>query len=316
MRAAYAKTVMAGAQDDATDEVLDIALRGGGPRHAIALAERLLCARRAKPADMPGALNHALAAAGGPPARETPTIRAALALGEAIERHGASFPPGREPAYHGRHHQAEAVLAMGWLAGAARRLGVIDRAQAELAVAAMAAHDLLHDGSVPEARGVLERRSATAAAEIAARAGMATAAIDELRRIVIATTWPWIDSEAPGLLCHLAREADLFGSSLPRLGPRLGRLLALELAAAGQEDAGTVAGHAARIALLRAMPPPSAAAAALGLGEVRSAQIATYGEVAVRLGLVPPTAEAAAAALDAMNPGEAAALLACARAGR
>lgn len=307
--------VMAAAQGHASDGVLDIALGDGRADLAVARAESLLAERRSRPADMRGALRHALVTATGAPLRATGTIRAALALGEAVERHGASFPPGREPAYHGRHHQAEAVLAMGWLAGAARRLGLIDRAQAERAVTAMAAHDLLHDGSVPRDRGVLERRSAAAAADIAAGAGMAADAIAELQRIVIATTWPWMPSEAPDLPCLLAREADLFGSCLPELGPRLGRLLAIELAAAGQDDAHLVAGHAARIALLRAMPPPSAAADALGLAGTRAAQVAAYGAVARRLGLVPATPEAGAAALDAMDPGDAEALLARAGAG-
>jgi hypothetical protein len=203
---------------------------------------------------------------------------------------------------------------MGWLAGAARRLGLLDPAEAGLAVAAMVAHDLLHDGKVYGERGLLERRSAEAAAEIATRCGMDAAGVAEMRRIILATTWPWEDGEAPDLACRLAREADLFGSSLPTLGPRLGRMLALELAAAGQPSPEDVASHAARLALLRMQPPPTPPAQLLGLDAVRAAQIGAYGEAARRLGIDPPTPEGGAAALDGMDLADAEALLAWSRA--
>lgn len=295
---------------ETSNDVLDRAFREASPLAALATAERVLIARRGGPPRVGAAVAEALAeATGGRPA-PSPLSRAALAIADAVERHGAAFPPGSEPAYHDRHHQAEATIAMGWLAGAARRLGLIGTEEAEIAVAAMAAHDLLHDGLVYAERGVLERRSADAAAAIAAEHGVPPEAIAELRRIILATTWPWVEEEAPDLLCRLAREADLFGSSLPHLGLRLSRLLALELAAAGQAEADTVAGHAARLALLRLLPPPSPAAQSLGLDAVREAQIAAYGEAAARLGLVPATPEAGAAALDGMDPQDAEALLA------
>jgi hypothetical protein len=199
---------------------------------------------------------------------------------------------------------------MGWLTGAARRMGLLDAGQAAVAVTAMVAHDLLHDGKVHAERGLLERRSAETAARIAAAQGMTPAQVATLRRIVLATTWPWQDSEAPDLACRLAREADLFGSTLPRLGPRLSRLLARELAAAGQPSPEGIASHAARVGLLRLLPPASAPARALGLAAERDAQVAAYAGVARRLGIDPPTAEAGAAALDAMDHADAEALLA------
>jgi hypothetical protein len=298
------------ARSETSDDVLDLAFGAGPKRAVLAEAERLLTARRTGAPDVPAATRLALATATGSPVALGHAWDTALAIAEAVERHGAAFPPGAEPAYHDRHHQAEATIAMGWLAGAARRLGLLDGPQAELAVAAMAAHDLLHDGRVHAERGVLERRSAQAAAGIAAARGLEAARVEELRRIVLATTWPWSEAEGLGLSCHLAREADLFGSTLPRLGPRLSRLLAVELAMAGQPSPEGIAGHAARVALLRILPPASAPAQALGLDAARGAQIAAYEGAARRLGIAPPTPEAGAAALDAMDMADAEALLA------
>ncbi|WP_137124363.1 hypothetical protein [Roseomonas sp. HF4] len=299
-----------GAQPETNDAVLDLAFGAAGPAGALLRAEACMIGRRNGPADVPGAVRRALAAAGGSAELTRPMARAALAIGEAVERHGAAFPPGAEPAYHDRHHQAEAVLAMGWLAGAARRIGLLDTAGTDLAVAAMAAHDLLHDGKVHAERGVLERRSADAAAGMAAAAGVDAGAIAALRRIVLATTWPWEEAEAPDLLCRLAREADLFGSALPVLGPRLSRMLAAEIARAGQPAPDDVATHAARVALLGILPPPTAPARALGLDAARDAQLAAYARAADSLAISPPTPEAGAAALDAMAPADAEALLA------
>ena len=176
----------------------------------------------------------------------------------------------------------------------------------------MAGHDLLHDGSVDGSRGVLEKRSADAAAAIAEAEGLDADGIAMIRRIIGATTWPWDDAEAPDLPCRLAREADLFGSALPELGPSLARRLVTELAAAGQEDAGAVASHAARLSLLQALPAPTPPAATLGLAETRADQLAAYDGVARSLSLTPPSAEAAAAVLDHLDTADAEALLAAA----
>jgi len=299
-----------GDEPETFDAVLDLAFGAASPAGVLARAEACLIARRARPPDMRGATEYALALAGGGEARVRPVGRAALAIADAVERHGAGFAPGTEPAYHDRHHQAEAVLAMGWLAGAARRLGLMDGPAGDIAVAAMAAHDLFHDGQVYAERGVLERRSADAGAAMAAQAGVDAATIVALQRIVLATTWPWEEQEAPDLPCRLAREADLFGSALPILGPRLSRMLAAELAAAGQPSPEEVASHVARVALLRLLPDPTAPARRLGLDATRDAQLGIYAAAARRLGLFPPSAEAGATALDGMPPDDANALLA------
>lgn len=291
-------------------DVLDLALRAGRPRAAMAEAERFLLARRMGPPDMPAAVALAVRHAVGDAATKPAILRSAAAIAEAVERHGAAFRPGDEPAYHDRHHQAEAAVAMGWLMGAAKCLGMLTPDQRALAVAAMAAHDLLHDGRASHERGTLERQSADAAAAIGSAQGLAQDDIITLRRIVLATTWPWEDAEAPDLSCRMAREADLFASSLPVLGPRLSRLLARELIMAGQPATEGVASHAARVALLRLLPPPTAPAEALGLGQVRDTQLQAYEGAARRLGLPGGKAEDAAAALDAMDSGDADAVLA------
>jgi len=290
--------------------VLDLAVAGQAAAEVARAAEDHLLARRAEPPAMRTACAEALAAAGGPEAANTTAGACALAIAAAVERHGAAFPPGAEPAYHDRHHQAEATLVMGWLTGHARRQGLIGAEEARLAVAAMAGHDLLHDGSAGAARGALERISAEASARIAEEAGLPPPEVAALRRIILATTWPWEEADAPDLLCRMAREADLFGSAMPRLGPVLARRLARELAEAGQPDAAAVASHAARVSLLRLLPPPTAAARAFGMEAVREAQLAAYSAVARRLGLRPASAEAGAGALDAMDEADALALLA------
>jgi hypothetical protein len=292
--------------------IMDLVAASRPRRDVMDAAERVLIARRELPADLASACAQALAAATGSTDASGPEARAAHAIAAAVERHGASYPPGQEPAYHDRHHQAEAILAMGWLAGLARRQGLLDARDAAIAVAAMAGHDLLHDGSTGTPRGALEKRSADASAGIAAAEGLDAQGIAAIRRIIGATTWPWEDVDAPDLPCRLAREADLFGSALPVLGPRLARRLALELAAAGQQDAGTVASHAARLALLRHLPSPTPPAMAMGLDAVRADQIAAYGAAARLLRLEPSTAEAAAAALDGLDTADAEALLAAA----
>lgn len=295
--------------------ILDlVAARQPGP-DVLAAAQRVLSARRQGPASLAAACEQALRDATGAEAADTPEARAARAIAAAVEQHGASYPAGQEPAYHDRHHQAETVLAMGWLAGLARRMGLLTVREAALSVAAMAGHDLLHDGSVGGPRGALERRSADAAAAIAAAGGLDPAGIAMIRRIITATTWPWMEAEAPDLPCHLAREADLFGSVMPELGPRLARKLVRELAAAGQPDAGTVASHAARLALLRTLPSPSPPAIMLGLAATRADQLHAYCAVAHELKLDEPSAEAAAAVLDELDPADAEALLAAAAAG-
>jgi len=184
--------------------VLALALAGRPPREVLRAAERDLTTRRGAPPDVLRACAEALATARGPQDGHAAVQAAAMAIAQAVQRHGAAFAPGSEPPYHDRHHQAEAIIATGWLAGFARARGLLDARTALLAVAAMGGHDLLHDGSAGGPRGGLEARSADAAAAIARAAGLDDEGIAAIRRIIRATTWPWQDDEAPDLACRLA----------------------------------------------------------------------------------------------------------------
>lgn len=146
--------------------------------------------RRDDPSHVLAAVEVAIAAAwGGPVPDLLPAARAAQMIADAVERDGAvRAAVGREPAYHGRHHQAEATIAMGWLAGAAQRLGQMRREDAVLCVAAMAAHDLGHPGRDDGPRGTLEVRSADLGSRIAAAARLPDDEIVRLRAVVLSTT--------------------------------------------------------------------------------------------------------------------------------
>jgi hypothetical protein len=267
----------------------------------LAEAERLeaaFLARRAGAPDVPGALEDALASACGGIPEATPAVAAARAIAAEVERFGASFPAGAEPAYHDRHHQAEAVLAMGRLCGLARRAGRLSMADAVLGVAGMAAHDLHHDGRIPSEPLALERRSAEGAVRIAAAAGASRDWCEALSRLVLGTAMPQPgESEEVPLLRRLAHEADVCGSVLPRLGWRLSRAMASELRAAGAPGATVPGTHAGRLAFLGSIPRLTAEAEALGLGAAIRSQRAAYALCGARLAAAA-TAEAGAAALD------------------
>lgn len=262
---------------------------------ALRQAEARMLTRRLGHADPAGAVAEALREAGD--GRVPPALAAAGArIGAAVEAHGTGFAPGTEPDYHDRHHQAEATLAMGWLAGMARRAGLIDAHTALLGVLAMAGHDLLHDGNGTVAPGTLEARSADAT--LALLPGLPEPDRAEIRRLILLTD---LHAPAPAdLLGRLAREADLFGSLTPCLGWRLSAALAREILRCGMRGADTIATHAGRLALLRAVPAPTDAARRLGLGEARDMQIAAMADAGS-----PISPEAGAAALDRLPPEEA-----------
>jgi hypothetical protein len=216
-------------------------------------------------------------------------VEAGRRIAEAVERHGSGFPPGEEPAYHDRHHQAEAVRACGWLAQG------LPPGAAACCVLAMAGHDLLHDGTLREG---LEARSAAAALELCADLPDAMRA--EIARLILLT-----DPTAPppsDLSGMLVREADLFGSLTPRLGPRLTAALALEWQRAGHPDPGALLSFGARAGFLARLPEFSGPARALGLEAAVRAQQAALAHAGDAT-----SAEAGAAHLDLLPPALAAA---------
>lgn len=285
---------------------------GGSPGEAARAAERLLIERRGRPPDVAAALAEAVAAACGTVAPGHVPLRAAAAIAAEVDRFGAAFPPGAEPRYHDRHHQAEATLVMGWLCGLARRAGLLDAEEALIGIAAMAAHDLHHPGRPATRPREHEEVSAAAAAGIAAAEGASAAWCAALRRVVMATAMPQpADTEQVPLLHRLAHEADVFGSAMPHLGRTLSALIGEELARAGDPAAARVTTHAGRLAFLSAIPPLTDAAASLGLGAVLAWQRDAYGRCAHALG-AGSTAEEGAAALDAQPAGAAEAMFSAA----
>ncbi|HTR16873.1 MAG TPA: adenylate/guanylate cyclase domain-containing protein [Acetobacteraceae bacterium] len=282
-------------------------------------AEALFLALRRQPPDAADAVRAALKAAGSDGAAFPDLVATAARLVAMLDAHAASVP---EQPYHNRHHFIEATLAMGWLAGAARKRGWIDTRMAALGVVAMLGHDLLHDGSWPTegaSVGALEARSATLTCDCAA-AGDVPASDLAVIRYVIDGTEPSLAAEnaarasgalppgplgaAPDRLRALAVEADLFGSLLPELGWRLGEALAAERA---HTPGGALAARfAGRLAFLRDLPPPTPVGNSFGLPVLAAAQLRAFALAAGRLGA--DGADAAAVALDAMPRADARAM--------
>jgi hypothetical protein len=276
------------------------------PRQVFRLTEQRLARRRAHAPDLRGAVAEALQVALGRTPATPGCLAAGQAIADAVEAHGAAFAPGREPAYHDRHHQADAVIARGWLAGTARRMGLLVPPAAAAAVLAMAAHDLLHDGSAG-APGRLEARSAAAAADLGRQAGLDEVAIATMRRVILATDIgrPAAAKAADDLLCRLGQEADLFGSLTPGLGWSLGEALARERRELGVTAAPPVDSFAGRLGWLCNLRQPTRAGEALGLAVAEADQIAAFSESVRGLGLTAATPDQAAAALDALPRNEA-----------
>lgn len=259
------------------------------PLVALRAIEARLLHDRACVADPERAVNEALELACGSEVT-TAEHAAARRFAAAVRAHGASFGAGGEPAYHNCHHQAEATLAAGWLAGDLRARGLIDRAAAARCVLAMAAHDLLHDGRNGGPQGVMEARSAAAAEAMGA--GLDPACRAEITRLILATN-PFLPMPAdlPG---RLVREADLFASLTPDLGWRLSCAFAEELKADGHPDAQSVLRFAGRLAILRAIADFTPAATAMGLAAGCALQVRAMAEA---VGGASP--DEGAAALDA-----------------
>lgn len=288
------------------------AIPGGTPAEAMRVAEARLAWSRERAPDVPGALAEAAASACGEAGLCHPAFRPAAAIAREVQSFGAAFPPGEEPPYHDRHHQAEATLAMGWLCGRALEAGALDLDSAMLGIAGMVAHDLHHPGRpATRPRGHEERSAATAVA-LAAREGAGEAWCEALRGVILATAMPQPPETEPVPLLHrLAHEADVFASALPRLGRRLSALMAEELRRAGVPGASAAASHAGRHAFLSAIGRPTGPAVSLGLAATLACQHEAYRRCALSLG-AGDSAAAGAAALDSSPPQVAEALFSAA----
>ena len=255
----------------------------------LAALEAFILARRQGPPDLDAAVQAAMVKLHGDAVPHA-IATAGHAIAQAVEAHGATFPPGTEPAYHDRHHQAEAILAAGWLGAAAMDAGLMSKHEATLLILAMAGHDLLHDGTLGDTAGALERRSAFRTDALITF--LPTTDRAEISRLIMATM---PEAEVGDLPARLAREADLFASLTPGLGWRLSLALATEMAAAGLPGADAIASHAGRLALLKRLPEMTPPAQTLGLAAARAVQLAAL----CRAG-GDSCAETAAANLDAM----------------
>ncbi len=272
-----------------------------------------LLAKRLSAAEVTAAFESAFALAAADPCAAG--LWALHAAGAMIAAAVEAGPRGSaEPAYHNRHHAAEATLAMGWLCRAARDLELISDVQAALGVVAMVGHDMDHDGSTAGG-GVLEARSWAAVRPLAAEAGLGGATLAALGDIILATdpalvaiNAARVRGEAPAgplgagqdVLRVLANEADVFASMLPRLGPCLSRLLAEEWRPSGNPALLRVGTAAGRCAFLRAYPAMSGPAVSLGLEASRTRCLDAYAAVARGAGQ-GDTAEAGCSVLDAMG---------------
>ncbi len=281
----------------------------------IEMIEADFMARRTRRPDVAAAFDEAFALVA--PARLTPQNRSLRAMGAAIVD-AVSPGPVPEPEYHDRHHVVEAMLAMGLLCRAAVGQGLMDADTAMLGVIGMAGHDLGHDGAIHPG-GVMEARSRDSVHAILsslrpAPDPIALVVIDGL----IAATDPALAADnaaralaaKPGpdaVLHHLANEADVCASLLPRLGPRLSTLLAEEWrnhANAAWQEVGTAWG---RLGFLLQQPPFSAAAVSLGLAAARACCLETYAAAAMALG-AGSSAAAGCTALDRLSPCDAGAV--------
>ena len=280
--------------------------------------EAAFIARRARAPDLAGALAEAArhlqgSAAGGVEAgRADGLMRAGAAIAGAMD---AWCGTHAELAYHNRHHAAEAALAMAWLCGLAQGWGLILPVQALAGVVAMLGHDFLHDGS-RGSDGVLEARSGAAVAALAAAAGVGAADTAVAADVILATNPALAASNAAraagrlpagpfgcghDLMRTLANEADICASLLPRLGPRLGEALAQEWGEHGAAGLAGASPYAGRLAFLRAVPPFSRPAEALGLQASHAACLAAYASAGAAL-RGKATGDAGCAGLDGLAP--------------
>jgi hypothetical protein len=277
-------------------------------RSPLSAVETEFLAMRTRPPALRAAFAAALRHAAGD--RPAPHF---VALGERVADAMDAATRGRvELPYHNRHHVAEAVLAMGWLAGAARRAGAVAETDAVLGVVAMVGHDLLHDGSPPNG-GVLEARAAAEVAAIAAEFELSTRERATLHAVIIGTDPFRVvrnAARAAGELAvgplggsvdaviAMANEADVFASVMPTLGGMLTGELIRERLAAGEAGASSLASFTSRLGFLTTYGNLGPAARRLGMDRLRARQVDAF----ARFGSTPG---AGATALDGMPREEA-----------
>jgi hypothetical protein len=162
-----------------------------------------------------------------------------------LEREGRQMQRrGREPQYHNRLHMADTLVCMTLLLKAQRAVLGTPSAKARrhewLAMLAMLAHDLLHDGSVNQYPAQLESRSAQALRPLMQRHGMPEQDQLVVRHLILKTDPLCVRQahaqvaerafviEDVDCLAVLVEEADILASTLAVTGMDLTRSLSAE----------------------------------------------------------------------------------------
>ena len=213
-------------------------------------------------------------------------------VAELVEKDGRQrAAKGAEPAYHNRLHVADTLVALTLLLRASRSR----QAQLEpeqpchpewLALLAMLAHDLMHDGRINHQPGDMETLSFQAMQPLMRHHRIASADQAAVQRMILMTDATQVtrchqkmagrqfsihDLDA---LVVLVQEADIWVSSLPVLGAQLTQQLSHEWRAHAPERAEALLQPAGRLGFLRhAALFTSPAALALGMPEIRQSQI-------------------------------------------
>lgn len=162
-----------------------------------------------------------------------------------LEREGIkAHRRGQEPNYHNRLHMADTLVCLTLLLKAQRIVQGQSSAKARrhewLALLAMLAHDLLHDGSVNQYPAQLESRSAQALQPLMQRHGMSAADQQVVQHLILKTDPPCVRQahaqvadrpfvvEDVDCLAVLVEEADILASTLAVTAMDLTRSLSKE----------------------------------------------------------------------------------------
>lgn len=203
-------------------------------------------------------------------------------------------------AYHNRTHAAEAVAAAGLLVGVEFQGHPCQREAALVLLTAMVAHDLGHQGWVPDLpAGAMEAFSAEQATAAWAAYGHPRAwqvAADRVRCLILGTEFTRAPAENAARaaanpenwlarLAVLANDADIFVSVLPQVGVERGQQLVEELRQSGHPTPDAIGSPSGRLGFLKHVALRSSASQSLDADALRLEQI-----VALETSLSPASA--------------------------
>ena len=196
----------------------------------------------------------------------------------------------REPQYHNRLHMADTLVCMTLLLKAQRQMQAksssTTRRHEWLALLAMLAHDLLHDGSVNQYPAQLESRSVQALEPVMQRFGMLPEDQTVVRHLILKTD-PLCVRESHKLvagrdfvvddidcLAVMVQEADILASTLAVTGLNLTRRLSDEWARSNPTMSAVLLTHLGRLRFLEFGALFSSPASQwMGIQEARQAEM-------------------------------------------